>query len=109
MPFPMDLSDPEIELGSDSLQVDSLPTELSGKPSANFLHRLIHLMLMTSLGDRFYFYPISQFHSKMANITQSITDGAHRKPETPKFHAFNHESESVSCSVVSVSLRLHRL
>ena len=27
----MDLSDPGIELGSSSLQVDSLPTELSGK------------------------------------------------------------------------------
>ena len=105
----MDLSDPGIELGSDSLQVHSLPTELSGKPCANFLHRLIHLMLMTSLGDRFYYYPISQFHSKMANITQSISDGAHRKPQTPKFHAFNHGSESVSCSVLSVSLQPHRL
>ena len=28
----MDLPDPGIELGSPALQVDSLPTELSGKP-----------------------------------------------------------------------------
>ena len=31
-PYPGDFSDPEIELGSLALQVDSLPTELSGKP-----------------------------------------------------------------------------
>ena len=30
----MDLPDPGIELGSPALQVDSLPTELSGKPSS---------------------------------------------------------------------------
>ena len=29
---PEDLPDPRIELGSPALQVDSLPTELSGKP-----------------------------------------------------------------------------
>ena len=28
----MDLPDPGIELGSSALQMDSLPTELSGKP-----------------------------------------------------------------------------
>ena len=32
MPFQGDLPDPGIELGSPALQVDSLPTELSGKP-----------------------------------------------------------------------------
>ena len=32
IPFPVDLSNPGIELGSPALQVDSLPTELSGKP-----------------------------------------------------------------------------
>ena len=31
-PSPADLSDPGIEPGSPALQVDSLPTELSGKP-----------------------------------------------------------------------------
>ena len=31
-PFPVDLPDPGIELGSPALQVDSLPTELSKKP-----------------------------------------------------------------------------
>ena len=31
-PSPGDLPDPGIELGSPALQVDSLPTELSGKP-----------------------------------------------------------------------------
>ena len=31
-PSPGDLSDPGIEPGSPALQVDSLPTELSGKP-----------------------------------------------------------------------------
>ena len=31
-PFPTDLPNPGIELGSPALQVDSLPTELSGKP-----------------------------------------------------------------------------
>ena len=32
IPFPADLPDPGIEPGSPALQVDSLPTELSGKP-----------------------------------------------------------------------------
>ena len=32
MPFQGDLPDPGIKLGSPALQVDSLPTELSGKP-----------------------------------------------------------------------------
>jgi len=32
LPCPVDLPDPGIELGSPALQVDSLPTELSGKP-----------------------------------------------------------------------------
>ena len=32
IPSPADLPDPGIELGSSALQVDSLPTELSGKP-----------------------------------------------------------------------------
>ena len=32
-PSPMDLPDPGIELRSPALQADSLPTELSGKPS----------------------------------------------------------------------------
>ena len=31
MPSPVDLPDPGIEAGSPALQVDSLPTELSGK------------------------------------------------------------------------------
>ena len=31
MPFPVDLPDPGIKPGSPALQVDSLPTELSGK------------------------------------------------------------------------------
>ena len=31
-PSPVDLPNPETELGSPALQVDSLPTELSGKP-----------------------------------------------------------------------------
>ena len=32
IPFPVDLPDPGIELGSPALQLDSLPTELSRKP-----------------------------------------------------------------------------
>ena len=32
LPSPADLPNPGIELGSPALQVDSLPTELSGKP-----------------------------------------------------------------------------
>ena len=32
MPSPVDLPDPGIEPGSPALQVDFLPTELSGKP-----------------------------------------------------------------------------
>ena len=34
-PFSRDLPDPGIKLGSPALQVDSSPTELSGKPSKN--------------------------------------------------------------------------
>ena len=33
IPSPADLLDPEIEPGSPTLQVDSLPTEVTGKPS----------------------------------------------------------------------------
>ena len=33
IPSPADLPNPGIKLGSPPLQVDSLPTELSGKPS----------------------------------------------------------------------------
>ena len=36
MPFPADLPDPVIELGSPGLQEDSLPTELSGSPNILF-------------------------------------------------------------------------
>ena len=32
IPFPVDLPDPGIELEFSALQMDSLPTELSGKP-----------------------------------------------------------------------------
>ena len=37
-PSPGDLSDPEIDPGSLALQVDSLPTELSGKPRLFFMY-----------------------------------------------------------------------
>ena len=37
IPSPADLPDPEIELGSPALQADSLPTELSGKPSVGIM------------------------------------------------------------------------
>ena len=37
IPSPADLPDPEIELGSPTLQADSLPTELSGKPSVGIM------------------------------------------------------------------------
>ena len=34
----MDLSHPEIKLGSPALQVDSLPTELQGKPTVKVVN-----------------------------------------------------------------------
>ena len=40
-PSPRDLPHPEIEPGSSALQVDSLPTELSGKPSHGNAQRRI--------------------------------------------------------------------
>ena len=36
-PFSSGLPDPEIELGTPALQVDSLPTELSGKPTSTYV------------------------------------------------------------------------
>ena len=42
-PFPADLPDPGIKPGSPALQVDSLPTELSGKP--HFYQRAHHMHL----------------------------------------------------------------
>ena len=42
-PSPVDLPDPEIELGSPSLQVDSLPTELSVKPFLSFIMPILTL------------------------------------------------------------------
>ena len=35
-PFPGDLRNPGIKLGSPALQADSLPTEVSGKPKGNY-------------------------------------------------------------------------
>ena len=40
-PSPGDLPNPAVELGSPALQSDSLPTELSGKPSEIFIHCLL--------------------------------------------------------------------
>ena len=42
----MDLLDPGIELGSPALQVDSLPTELSGKPKI-FLENAFVLLVFS--------------------------------------------------------------
>ena len=41
MPSPVDLPDPGIEPGSPALQVDSLPTELSGKPKSSVVSTLL--------------------------------------------------------------------
>ena len=41
-PFPVDLPDPEIELGSPALQEDSLPTELPGKP--HFIYSSVSIL-----------------------------------------------------------------
>ena len=40
-PSPADLPDPGIEPGSPALQVDSLPTELSGKPLVSFMVKFL--------------------------------------------------------------------
>ena len=40
----MDLPDPGIELGSPALQVDSLPTDLSGKPMGYPGHHFSHVI-----------------------------------------------------------------
>ena len=41
-PFSADLPNPGIKLGSPTLQTDSLPTELQGKPNFNFLRKTLH-------------------------------------------------------------------
>ena len=51
----MDLPDSGIELGSHALQVDSLPTELSGKPHLPYYVLIITLRTMIN--------PISQMKS----------------------------------------------
>ena len=45
-PSPMDLPDPGIEPGSPALQVDSLPTELSGKPVSKVMSLLFNMLSM---------------------------------------------------------------
>ena len=41
MPSPGELPDPGIGLGSPTLQMDSLPVELPGKPSHSYIHTYI--------------------------------------------------------------------
>ena len=50
-PFSRDLPDPGVEPGSPALQVDSLPTELSGKPTliSNLLFELLKRIFMAPL------------------------------------------------------------
>ena len=45
----MDLPDPGIELGSTALQVDFLPTELSGKPNTYILRKVVVVSLNKEL------------------------------------------------------------
>ena len=45
IPSPADLPNPGIEMGSPALQVDSLPTELSGKPG-QYMQRCSNLLLI---------------------------------------------------------------
>ena len=50
-PSPEDLPNPRIELGSPALQTNSLPTELSGKPSANPISFLPAASLLESADE----------------------------------------------------------
>ena len=60
-PSPGDLPDPEIEPGSSALQVDSLPTELSGKPSHGNAQRRIDSN-----------FPLKQKHSVLPKFKRKI-------------------------------------
>ena len=47
IPSPVDLPNPEIQPGSPALQVDSIPTELSGKPYIYIYIRILFSLLVT--------------------------------------------------------------
>ena len=44
IPFPGDLPDPEIKLGSPALKADSLPSEVSGKPKYLYIRALKNIL-----------------------------------------------------------------
>ena len=63
IPSPADLPHPEIQLGSPSLQVDSLPAELPGKPilfvNCPKVHMLMHALNNDSIKLRRFHFPLS--------------------------------------------------
>ena len=56
----MDLPDPGTELGSPALQVDSLPTELSGKSMLSPHHEPITILISFTCVYLSSFIPVSQ-------------------------------------------------
>ena len=66
---PADLSDPEIEPESPTLQEDSLPTELSGKVLTSYIHILILWIVilwnlpMISISFKFFILSLNMKHT----------------------------------------------
>ena len=66
MPSPVDLPDPGIEPGSPALQVDSLPTELSGKPKSSVVSTLlVRLFLFQNVCVCVFALPYGQVDRKV--------------------------------------------
>ena len=57
MPSPLDLPDSGIKLGSPALQVDSLPTELSGKPKKESMYVYIQLISFADIQPSSLLHP----------------------------------------------------
>ena len=80
IPSPVDLSDPEMEPGSTALQVDSLPTELSGKPNYHlqtfkyftFKHINVYLFAYICYMDKDSFFPSRALQISSSSIFSSL-------------------------------------
>ena len=75
LPSPAYLPDPGIELGSPALQVDSLPTELSGKPRYGIELLFIYLFVCTFIvGFLIFIATCGIFSCGMQTLSCSMRD-----------------------------------
>ena len=103
IPFPADLPDPGIELGSSALQVDSLPIQLSGKPillgkvciicfttCQEAFNKRLPVCCFGSVRNPLQFSSVAQSHLTLCDPMNRSTPGLpvhHQLPEFTQTHA----------------------